>query len=174
MSYFITLRCPCSAVTIPYGTFVSLSPTLHQVCSSDFVSDRWLSILANASTATIRIDWRDRASSQFQLLSQLCQLASETIDDAVSRFLLEPFVTLSLPSESDFNKQMNTTLTQFLRSTIIYFDLLLNTERLLIQIDQPFLGSKGENYIFYQSTTPDIVTNDPPSLQVCVLTSFDY
>jgi hypothetical protein len=120
----------------------------------------------------MRIDWRDRAFSQFQLLSQFCQLASETIDDAVSRFLLEPFVTSNLPSESDFNKQINTTLTQFIRSTIIYFDLLIDTERLLMQIDQPFLGSKEQTFFFNPGIASDLVTNDATDqtlLQVCFI-----
>ena len=39
-----TLKCACSVTAIPYESFTLLSALSHQVCSSDFASDRWLSI----------------------------------------------------------------------------------------------------------------------------------
>ena len=72
-----TLKCPCSTMAIPYQKFISLSPTLHQVCSSDFVSECWLSILMSIKHQTRPNDWGKEASSQFQLLSDLCQLANK-------------------------------------------------------------------------------------------------
>jgi len=41
-SYSNTLRCPCSMMKIPHQKFLSFSPILHQVCSSDLITDRWL------------------------------------------------------------------------------------------------------------------------------------
>ena len=35
-------QCPCSRGSISYDDFTSLEAILHQVCSSDFVSDRWI------------------------------------------------------------------------------------------------------------------------------------
>ena len=40
-----TLLCPCSRLSVPYSTFVKLTPHFHPVCSSDFVADRWLEYL---------------------------------------------------------------------------------------------------------------------------------
>jgi hypothetical protein len=34
-------RCSCSQISFPYGKFISLETNFHEVCSSDFVSDRW-------------------------------------------------------------------------------------------------------------------------------------
>ncbi|CAF3928555.1 unnamed protein product, partial [Adineta steineri] len=50
-----TLICPCYTTTMPYDTFIALSPTLHQVCSSDFISDRWISVLKNSLPTNIVI-----------------------------------------------------------------------------------------------------------------------
>jgi hypothetical protein len=45
--YSNTLICPCSNMVIPYQTFVSMSATFHQVCSSDFISNSWILVLQN-------------------------------------------------------------------------------------------------------------------------------
>ena len=136
-----TLTCPCSSMVTPYHTFILLSPTLHQVCSSDFVTDRWISILKESTADRISIDWRNRAFSQFQLLSDLCQLANRTINDAVTRFIMQSFIASSVPTENDFNMQINATLQQFFQSTIVHFGLLVDMVRLFIQVDQPLMGS---------------------------------
>ncbi|CAF1027849.1 unnamed protein product [Adineta steineri] len=139
-----TLICPCSTTSIPYDKFISLSPTLHQVCSSEFVSDRWFSVLQNSLSTDFIVnsnfatDWRYRAGSQFQLLSNLCQLANRTIADAIRRFMYQSFVTPNLLSEDNFNAYFNRTFTQLLQSTTSYFSVLVETERLLLQVDQPF------------------------------------
>ncbi|CAF0939190.1 unnamed protein product [Adineta steineri] len=134
--------CPCSTTRMPYHTFISLSPTLHQVCSSDFVSDRWVSVLKNSASSTVLLnsnfttDWHYQASSQFQLLSNLCQLANKTIDDAIRRFKYQSFVAPNLFSEDSFNAYFNRTFTQLFQSTTSYFSVLVETERLLLQVDQ--------------------------------------
>lgn len=42
-----SLALSCSQTSIPYNTFVSLTPIYHQICSSDFISDEWISSLFN-------------------------------------------------------------------------------------------------------------------------------
>ncbi|CAF0999681.1 unnamed protein product [Adineta steineri] len=138
--YTNTVKCPCSKMTIPYRTFISIFPVLHQVCSSDFITDRWISILNQSITNGISIDWRNRAFSQAQLLSNLCQLANETINDAINRFLSQYFITSSVLTENEFDEQINSTFNQFFQTTTVYFGLLVQTVRLLMQVDQPFMG----------------------------------
>ncbi|CAF5019105.1 unnamed protein product, partial [Rotaria sp. Silwood1] len=45
-------KCPCSRISISYGEFTSLEPTYHQICSSDFISDRWINAIYTGSNAT--------------------------------------------------------------------------------------------------------------------------
>ncbi|CAF1384021.1 unnamed protein product [Adineta ricciae] len=140
--YSTTLDCPCSSMVISYDKFISFSPVLHPVCSSDFVTDRWLSILSQSILYDISVDWRNQAFSQVQLLANLCQSANGTINDAIRRFLSQYFVTSSVLSENNFQSQINSTVNELFLPTISYFGLLVETVRLLMQIDQPLIGSK--------------------------------
>lgn len=126
-------------MTIPYHEFISLSPILHQVCSSDFVSKSWISILMSIINQQVPIDWRNQAGPQFQLLSDFCQLANQTIDDAVRRFIAQSFISSIVLTKFDFDRQLNATLDQFFHSTVIYFAQLVDTVDLHMQVDQPFI-----------------------------------
>lgn len=171
--YSNTLRCPCSTTAIPYERFISLSPVLHQVCSSDFVTDRWLSIMEDIVDLTFE-DWRNRAYSQFHLLSELCRLANNTISDALHRFLLQSFIASSILPEFYFNTQLNTTLNQFFQLTINSFGSVVDTTRLLTQVDQPYMGTISTQWELFQDNNliAEIVvdeTTDDQSLQVYLL-----
>ena len=159
-------------MTIPYREFLSLSPILHQICSSDFVSQRWISIMKSSGTRWVPFDWRNKAPFQFQLLSDLCQSTNKTIDDAVRRFNEQSFITSSVLNEIDFNIQLNATLEQFFQSTVINFGVFTDTVRLLMQVDQYYMGSAGD-FAGDFDTKPiiKIVTNElnnQQSLQVCL------
>jgi len=160
-------------MTIPYERFVSLSPSFHQICSSDFVDKRWILALKESFNRCVFVDWRNRAFSQFELLSDLCQLANKTIDDAVSRFLKQSIVASSVLIEDNFNKQINANLDQLFESTMIYFSLLIDTVRLVTQVDQPYMGS-FRNLLTESDTNliPNMVinkTSNEESLQVSFL-----
>ncbi|CAF3511919.1 unnamed protein product [Adineta steineri] len=107
MLYSATLNCPCSTKTISYRSFVSLSPVLHQVCSSGFVTDDWVVLFKQSTNIESPNDWRNRAGAQFQLLSDFCRLANKTIDDSVDRFLKKFFIASTVFNEIDFNTQLN-------------------------------------------------------------------
>ncbi|UJR38718.1 hypothetical protein I4U23_031383 [Adineta vaga] len=165
-SYSNTLRCPCSITTIPHEELLTLSPTLHQICSSDFITDQWLIILQQAIDYNAE-DWRNRAYSQFQLLSNLCKLAKNTIDNAVQRFLFQSLFVSSILSQSEFNTQINTTLDQFFQSTIRSFGSLINITSLLTQVDQFYMGARKTEWDTIQDNflIPNIPTNNQ-SLQI--------
>ncbi|CAF3662865.1 unnamed protein product [Adineta steineri] len=162
--YSKTLKCPCSNVTIPHHKFVSLLPVLHQVCTSDFVTEKWLSLLKDIKTRHNSVDWRNRAFSQFHLLSDLCELANKTINDAIRRFLLQSFIVSNVLSEADFANQLNVTLEQFFQSTTHYFDLFIKTVQILMQVDQPYPGQNGVNSMVAENENPiGIFTGEPGS-----------
>lgn len=138
--YSDSLRCPCCNRIISYQSLISISPTLHQICSSDFVTDRWLSIVANIYDHTPQ-DWRNRANQQFTLLSRLCHLANNTINDAIRQFLLQSLAVSNLLSEFEFNTQLHATLEQFFQSTINSFVSLIDIVHIFTQVDQLYMGS---------------------------------
>ncbi|CAF0945271.1 unnamed protein product [Adineta steineri] len=82
--------------------------------------------------------------------------ANKTINDHVHRFLSQPFIASTALTESEFETQLNATLDQFYQSTMTYFGLLVETVRLVNQVDQPFTGS---SLVFETQFSPDLVAN---------------
>ncbi|UJR17625.1 hypothetical protein I4U23_004521 [Adineta vaga] len=133
-----TLKCPCSTLAISYRTFISLNPILHQICSSDFVDSRWILILAEIAVTEEPTDWRNRASAQFRLLSNICQVSNNTVQDMVHRFMSKFFISSDVLSEKDFRIQIEENLQRFFLFKNSQFNLLMKTLNLLIQVDQPY------------------------------------
>lgn len=145
-----TFRCNCLNRIIPYESFISISPRIHQVCSSDFVGDRWLSIVSDIYDYMSQ-DWRNRAYGQFHILSQFCQLSNDTITNAIQQFLSESLILSNLLTEFQFENQINTTLNEFFQSTINSFVSLIDIEHIFTQTDQFYMGSS----LFERSSSPD-------------------
>ena len=155
-----TLRCPCSTMAIPYHKFMKFSPVLHQVCSSDFTTQKWLTILQQSATLYAELDWRNRAYQQFNLLSKLCQLANETVLNAINKFLLQSFVVSNMLTETDFDLQLGQNLDHLYQSTTIYFSHLINAIDLHIQIDQPYMIKQVGNGIQVSFSSIEFVTKN--------------
>lgn len=161
-----TLRCPCSTMIIPYHEFISLSPTFHEVCSSDLISDRWISILKESITYTAPTDWRNKAYQQFQLLSNLCKFANRTVRNTIDQFSSNYFISSNAMNEIDFNSQINVVLIQLFNSTIIYFDQIIDIINSLIDIDQPYAGSVVEGSLAF---APNIIQDTSSSSRYSVV-----
>ncbi len=80
--------CPCSRISFTYDKFVSSNVSFHQVCSSDFVSDRWISSLFYGENASylLRIDFRSVGFAQFQALASFCRLSQASVNQILSLF----------------------------------------------------------------------------------------
>ncbi|UJR34784.1 hypothetical protein I4U23_027565 [Adineta vaga] len=134
------LRCPCSNKTISYKNFLFFSPIFHQICSSSFVHNSWIEIIKSNAWYISSNDWRSQAYSQFQILSDLCQLANKTIVDAIDQFLNQFFIASSMMNEMNFIKQLNATLNQFYYSTVDNFSFQKDIVSLIMQVDQFYKG----------------------------------
>ena len=77
------VHCPCSQLSVPYSSFLNLTPTFHPICSSNFTSDQWIDTLyyENASSYTPN-DIRSVGHAQWQLLRSFCQLSRQAIENA--------------------------------------------------------------------------------------------
>lgn len=139
--YSTTLQCPCANKTISQEIFLSFSPRFHQICSSGFVDDQWITLLKYRATISTDTDWFKKASAQFQLLTDLCDLANQTITNAVQRFYQQTFVTSSIMDETDFNKQINASVNQFYQSTLYNFNIQKDIVYLILQVDQFYMAS---------------------------------
>lgn len=91
-------------------------------------------------------DWRSQSFQRFRLLSTLCQLANDTIDDAIRRFKARSFATSNLLTEIIFNAQINATLAQFIQSTNIDYSSLVDIVRIMEQVNQHYTGVSRIGY----------------------------
>ena len=158
-SYSHTLRCPCSTMAISYHKFMKFSPILHEVCSSDFTTEEWLTILQQSIPLFALMDWRSLAYQQFNLLSKLCELANETVNNAINKFLLQSFVVSNMPTETDFNLQLDQNLNQLYQSTTVYFSHLIDVIDLHIQVDQPYMVKHIETGMVVSFSSIEFITS---------------
>ncbi|CAF1449251.1 unnamed protein product, partial [Adineta steineri] len=160
-----TLTCPCANTTMPYETFVSLSPVFHQLCSSDLISESWILLLSNSGPEdVVGSSWISKAAQYFGLLSRICQLANLTATDNIRDFFARTFVTSYVLIETDFNIQVNATVKQLTESIVISFNLFNIMTRLFIQADQPIIVSQYPQVVLnYINTTAG--TNNSQALQ---------
>lgn len=111
-----TLQCPCSQVSVKYGSFLNLSSARrHQVCASDFVSDRWI--------ATLYLSYDHLGSSQskfsnaaigfFQLVASLCELTEQIVSDSLSQLAGTYLFQYHVLSRAEFNRQVQLMVEQF-------------------------------------------------------------
>jgi hypothetical protein len=113
------------------------------------VQTNWVHQVIVADTLELHpLDWRLQAPAFFDLLSSQCRLAQITTNDAIKHFIVQSVVTSALLTETNFDTQLNTTLTQFIQSTTIRYRQLIETMRLVTQVDQPFTGPTNRYYPF--------------------------
>ena len=140
------ITCACSEAVISHEDLGSLSPTLHQVCSSDFVKEKWIASIFHLDFVAAGMQlygWYGLGTRHFRLLSTLCELANRTVSDAVHRFDKQSFISLNVIPEAEFNAQLNITFNQFKQSFTTNFDLLVTLVQLVTQVDQPYTMGKN-------------------------------
>jgi hypothetical protein len=127
-------KCPCSNVSVPYGQFVQLAPSYHQVCSSDFVTQRWIDYLYDPATTPFYYeqDFRATASQQFQLLAILCRMRIQAINASLHSFANTSLVAAELLNEKHFDAQMQAHIDAFKKNTINKFNQTLAFIRHLV------------------------------------------
>ncbi|CAF3830366.1 unnamed protein product [Rotaria sp. Silwood1] len=117
--YSSTLNCPCKNLAIQYGTFISISYRLHQLCISDIISFDFLKLIYNPwnSFNYSYFDYRLFILPQFRWLSSLCTLVNSTINDALIVFYSKTLVTDRAQSQTTIQIQIDAALTHFYLST---------------------------------------------------------
>ena len=92
-TYSRTLRCPCSNINVNYKTFLQVDYTLHEVCSSRFVTGQWIEYIYPRNLSRIPAhDLRMWGKNAFFALRSLCELAQTTISNALSQFHINNYV----------------------------------------------------------------------------------
>ncbi|CAF4372570.1 unnamed protein product [Didymodactylos carnosus] len=123
-----TLTCQCSATGVLYEKFIQLSVTrYHQLCSSQFITDDWIQYLNSEPADQLYLrDFRRIGGYSFQLLSRLCLISNQTINDELLVFQSTALITLSLMPNTTFQLQTQSFIKQFQLSTTQTFVRTLN------------------------------------------------
>ncbi|CAF4032982.1 unnamed protein product, partial [Adineta steineri] len=149
-SYSQTLTCECTQISINYEKFIQIQYTLHQVCHSDFVTQKWINYLAtsNGTYGKYTDDFRSSGTYVFQTISAFCVLVDETILNRLTEFNSSQYVSASVIPSSIFQVQTNAFISQFKSSTTIDFLLSLSMIRNITQSNALFSG-RLTNYAPY-------------------------
>ncbi|CAF3750060.1 unnamed protein product [Rotaria sp. Silwood1] len=136
-----TLVCSCSHLSMSYGRIMSLSPRFHSICSSEYLKDDWLSYFGRGSIPNytyeiLLIDFRASGEWIFQMLSVLCKISRETIDDAIRIFRSNRFVTMNTLSRSQFTMETRIRMEQFEQNSIVSLFSLIRLIRSSIRTNQ--------------------------------------
>ena len=124
--YSNTLKCPCKRISIPYGSFLRIVPSFHQVCTSTFVSQSWLDFVFDIDLSMIdHLDVRKTHSGMWQMIAALCQSASDFVADSLKDLLKMSSINSIAASESEFVTRSQTALAEMHRRTIDSFNTSL-------------------------------------------------
>ncbi|CAF0761016.1 unnamed protein product [Adineta steineri] len=136
--YPLTLRCSCQNTTIEKKLITNIKPEYHEVCTSDFISSEWINLqfLQLSSSLLITRDIRYQSQFHFQLLSTLCSIANQTIQDSLQSFYRTKLITNHVLPREIFQTQMNSTIEEFKRNVLETFQRILNLLRLNFDINQ--------------------------------------
>ncbi|CAF1400997.1 unnamed protein product [Rotaria sp. Silwood1] len=143
-------RCLCSRVSISYGKFISIQTRFHQICSSDFISNRWIKAIHIGLNITYfsAYDFRPEVSAMFKSLESFCRLSKDYAIQSIDSFNNNLFISQEVLTEPVFQSQTNFIIDQFLLSSPIDF----LTELKLIQkmiIGNRFVSALQTNYYHY-------------------------
>jgi hypothetical protein len=151
-----TVTCSCSQITQSYSTFITFTPSFHQVCASIFVNSTWLyKLRVTKNVQVVSLDWRIASAAYFQTLSILCESAQVTVWDALRRFGEQDFVSTRLLNEALLVAEANVTIQELLHSTQTEFSRVYNILRLLNQVDQYFTGTMNNGLPYVTNETSD-------------------
>ncbi|CAF1008864.1 unnamed protein product [Adineta steineri] len=176
-----SLQCPCTNLTVPYDQFIQLQPFYHQICSSDFVSDRWIDALSALEIEYLfqsGVTYYDSSAFMateplFVLLKALCNFSTETVANSLHRFEQTQLVGTQLLTADEFTNQMSSAINQFELETTNTFLHFLQLLRNITHVNQILSGS-GSSFNITIAGPPNYTTslsimtyNDDNSSNIC-------
>ncbi|CAF4109964.1 unnamed protein product, partial [Adineta steineri] len=114
--FYDSLQCSCSQISIKYESFLNVTSRFHSLCSSDFVSNRWIEYLYG-DIPPIDLyspnDFLYSAEGQFQILASFRQLSQKIVADALMQLGVSDFINTQLLSSSSLNDRIQATINEF-------------------------------------------------------------
>ncbi|CAF1490320.1 unnamed protein product [Adineta ricciae] len=111
-----SLTCPCVRIAIEYKQFIQINPVFHPVCSSDFVTQEWFDFLYYTGNEEEQ-RFLFLVSAQFQVLSYLCNLTKETLDNNLLEFRSKKLTSNRMLSSQLFENEITSAVNLIKKST---------------------------------------------------------
>ena len=141
-----TLSCPCTKISTSYSAFMNISYSFHPLCSSVFVTERWVAYVADSNYGRRTLgDFRTLGSPIFQALRSFCQLVNQSIKADLSQFYSNEYVNGFVTPYSQLQTQLEALIDDFITATIKRFSLSLRSVRDTSQANA-LMSALGTNY----------------------------
>ena len=125
------VSCPCTNLAFPQETFISLTPEFHQVCSSDFITNKWINVINAAAGSIVSLDFRCTGSALFKNLALFCLVTQKIITDSLPIFYSNSFVSGTVMNtkflEDESTSLIETYITTTANDFIQVFDSIQDT-----------------------------------------------
>ncbi|CAF1364248.1 unnamed protein product [Adineta ricciae] len=126
LQYSVSLKCPCQELSIAYKRFIDIKLEYNEICSSDFVTQKWIDYLFEERLGFYHpLDFRRSAPFKFQLLRTLCQQSQRTIENNLEEFYSNYLISNEIISQDEFNAQVNYSVESFQKATMSSFQKLI-------------------------------------------------
>ena len=153
------IKCPCTQISTSYETFLELSTSYNQICSSEFISEEWINFLFdnNQTTSRYAADFRATASHQFQVLRELCQLSISAVENAVETLYSSQLISGQLLSKDLFEAELDADIQAFQRITASNFWSEFTLVRSLVFGNQLMPAIETAFTIIVRSDIPGVI-----------------
>ena len=148
------LSCPCSTITSEYKDFLYIKPIFHQLCTSDFISDKWINAEIWQPPVMNNWDFRRQRRLVFSAMASFCSLANETIFNALVSFTSTQMISAEVLSENLFHKNTAQFVADFIQSVNNTFFYNLQLNRASTQTNQIMSGLNTESVPFFIGSYP--------------------
>ena len=141
-----TLVCSCKQISIEHQQMIQIDYRLHQVCSSDFVNEKWLYHLysiyqwwieraSGFGNGPAPRDFRSSSPFMFQALAAICRLSTLRIKTSLTQFYIREYSSLYLIPRVSFRSQVLLLMNNFEISTIRIFVSSMNAIADAVQVN---------------------------------------
>ena len=149
--YGTKFKCPCKTIAIEHKQFMQVTYTLHQVCSSNFITDNWLDFVSQYQYNLSGTDgtFQKTAPHMFQGLKLICQQVKDTITQHLSSFYSDRYVDIDVTAPDIFNYRTKSIFNQFQRSMTNEFLSALDLVRDMFQANALFSSLQTNAQLTY-------------------------
>ena len=117
--YPSTLACPCRQASIQYKSFVSMNYTLHDVCTSVYVTKEWITFIAlSVDELDTSINPLLIALNTFRMLRSVCASIESLVSVNVLQFDSNTYFSDLVTPANSFTSQSEDLIKQFHSSTL--------------------------------------------------------